>query len=134
MAREALTRQQLTALLQRANGRCERCGRYVVDEDTVEFEGRGEWWSVQHRKPAGMGGTTSPAFNSPANVALLCGHGTTGCHGWAETYRDDARVTGWLVSQSLDPATIPVMPLYRRRVLLTADWRYEEVPDGFVER
>ena len=81
-----------------------------------------------------MGGTRRPGTNSPANLLLLCGTGTSGCHGRVETYRQAARQLGWLLQQDDDPSTVPVYLSYlvtgptgeARNVLLTADGRYEE--------
>lgn len=52
--------------------RCVRCGR------------RADSW--QHRVPEGQGGPDD-AFN----CVPLCGSGTTGCHGWVEHNRQEAR-------------------------------------------
>lgn len=131
MSRALLTRDQLQLLLSRSNGHCERCGRFLMDPDDVELLGRGDWWTVQHRRPAGMGGTKSPAFNLPENVVLLCGNGTMGCHGWVEINRAVARdVEGWLVWQSQDPKLVPVLLHGERKVLLTTEWAYEEYVDA----
>ena len=35
--------------------------------------------------------------NTGANLVLMCGTGTTGCHGWAESNRAQAHDEGWLV-------------------------------------
>ena len=51
--------------------RCARCGKDVTYIQS----------SIQHRKARGMGGTNDPSINSPANLIVLCGSGTTGCHG-----------------------------------------------------
>jgi hypothetical protein len=81
----------------RAQNRCERCGT----ADALR-------WSLHHRKPRGMGGSKDPAMNSPANILLLCGSGTTGCHGWVESHREEAYETGLLVYRNDDPAETPV--------------------------
>lgn len=31
------------------------------------------------------------------NLVLLCGSGTTGCHGWVHAHPKDARAAGWIV-------------------------------------
>lgn len=54
-----------------------------------------------------MGGTRRP--DTCANLLLLCGSGTTGCHGWVESNRFAARAVGLLVSQRADPAQVPVL-------------------------
>lgn len=92
---------------------CERCGERDSD------------FSVHHRRPRGMGGSRDPLTDSAANLLLLCGSGTTGCHGWVEANRAAARDLGLLVRQGEDPATVPVQ-LLRGLVLLTSDG-YQEV-------
>ena len=107
-------------VLDRAGYRCEICGRLLHD---------GTMWtqaySVHHRRPRGMGGTTDPSANTPANLMLLCGTGTTGCHGYLESRRALARHGGWLLTQQQDPTTVPVIVHTRGRTLLTVDGRYE---------
>jgi len=75
---------------------CRRCGRWA------------DGGSIHHRRPRGMGGTSDPVVNLPANLVLLCGSGTTGCHGWVEANRVQAREDGWLVPMGVDPADVPV--------------------------
>lgn len=95
----------------RAGMRCERCGVYA------------EGGSVHHRRPRGMGGNKSAATSSPSNALLLCGSGTTGCHGWVESNRSEARDLGLLLRQHQDPAAVPVTLLVGR-VLLGAAGEY----------
>jgi hypothetical protein len=78
--------------------RCARCGKDVTYIQS----------SIQHRKARGMGGTNDPSINSPANLIVLCGSGTTGCHGHVEVNRREAREYGWAVSQYADPHDVPV--------------------------
>lgn len=90
---------------ERDRGACARCGLNVRKED------RGTSWSLHHRRPRGMGGTRHIWVNLPANLAVLCGSGTTGCHGWVEGNRSTAVDAGWLVSglgRTL-PADIPYL-------------------------
>lgn len=84
---------------ERAGGCCERCGKIITNE-----------YSIHHRKPRGMGGTSDPAVNSPANLVLLCGSATTpdGCHTAVERFRQSAITTGYIVTRTADPATIPI--------------------------
>lgn len=84
---------------ERAHGACERCGQTI----------RGDY-SIHHRKPRGMGGTTDPAANSPSNLVLLCGSATTpgGCHTAVEKFRESAISTGWIVPRVADPAKTPI--------------------------
>ena len=97
----------------RDNGSCARCGT------GLSFAQRGSQWSVHHRRPRGMGGTSELWVNQPANLVCLCGSGVTGCHGWVEANRADARDLGWLVSRNAKfvaaeiPVTYPDGRLYQ---------------------
>lgn len=64
-------------LWQRAKGRCEICGHDV----------NGAPFSRHHRSPRRMGGSTVAWINDITNLLLLCGTGTTGCHGAVESNR-----------------------------------------------
>ena len=106
----------------RAGGRCELCGVVLHD---------GASWvavhSVHHRLPRGMGGSRRADVHAPYALLLLCGSGTTGCHGRVESNREAAYAAGTLVRQSADPATVPVIVwayAAAGRVLLTADGDY----------
>ena len=90
--------------------RCVRCRRDLSD-------GSG---NLQHRRARGMGGTRKVDVNGPENLILLCGSGTTGCHGHVESHREEARRAGWAVSQADDPGRVPVT-YPGGRFLLTAD-------------
>ena len=76
----------------RDQGKCARCGRHVAHLE------RGRAWSIHHRRPRGSGGTSLDWVNQPANLVVLCGSGTTGCHGWVERERTKAFDLGLLVS------------------------------------
>lgn len=39
---------------------------------------------------------------------LLCGSGTTGCHGWVHGHPAEAYRLGWLVHSWHDPASVPL--------------------------
>jgi 5-methylcytosine-specific restriction protein A len=53
-----------------------------------------------------MGGTRRPETNSPSNLLVACYH----CHRTLiESKRDKALENGWLVKQSEDPETVPVL-------------------------
>ena len=71
--------------------RCARCGKDITYVQS----------SIQHRKARSMGGTNDPSINSPANLIVLCGSGTTGCHGHVEVNRREAR-------KYVDPHDVPV--------------------------
>ena len=89
-------------IVERDRGACVRCGR------TVDLSARGIGWSIHHRRPRGMGGSRNPVVSAPANGLLLCGSGTTGCHGAVEADRDAGRQQGFLVPQWRDPVDVPV--------------------------
>jgi len=93
---------------------CVRCGQ------GLRWEDRGHGWSMHHRRPRGMGGSKDPALALPSNALTLCESGTTGCHGWVETHRDEALEAGLLVSKWDDPGDIPV--LYRGELRLLTAW------------
>jgi 5-methylcytosine-specific restriction protein A len=79
---------------ERAQGFCERCG------GELGFE-------IHHRRPRGAGGTRRPESNLPSNGLLLCPKS----HRRIESHRAEAYEHGWLVRQTDDPATVPL--LYR---------------------
>ena len=84
---------------ERAGAACERCGKTITGSH-----------SIHHRKPRGMGGTQDPAANSPSNLVLLCGSATTpdGCHTAVERFRQAAINTGFIVTRTADPETVPI--------------------------
>lgn len=83
------------ALHQRAGSCCERCGIRATN--------------FHHRKNRSQGG-----LNELSNALLLCGSGTTGCHGWITEHPAEAYEMGWSVRSTDDPAT--------RRVRLVYGW------------
>lgn len=83
------------ALWARSGGRCERCDRAL---------GGGIGVSRHHRMRRRDGG------DRLSNLLLLCGSGTTGCHGWVTEHPDEAYANGWSVRAlaTTDPAEVPV--------------------------
>lgn len=81
------------------DGGCLRCG-----SDRWQVAGL----NAHHRK-----GRLGAGANDPANLVILCGSGTTGCHGWVHANPAEAYRTGWLVRRlgADDPAAIPVLDL-----------------------
>jgi hypothetical protein len=63
--------------------------------------------SIHHRRPRRMGGTRRSDVNEPANLMLLCGSGTTGCHGWVESHRKNALADGIILYDRDIPAEHP---------------------------
>lgn len=101
-------------VLMRAGGRCERCHEPVGIHPS----------SVHHRIPRGMGGTSDDVVNTVAALVLLCGSGTTGCHGWVESHRMEAYATGWLIRRGVDsktPETVPVADVTGMRWVIELD-------------
>lgn len=81
-------------------------------------------WSIHHRVPRGAGGAKHvPWINLPANLLLLCGSGTTGCHGWIEKHRAESIEKGWLMLRNsyLLPEDVQVHHAIHGVVLLTND-------------
>lgn len=104
----------------RDQGCCVRCGRSVLGGE------RGRDWSVQHRRARGAGGSRLPFINQAHNLILLCGSGTTLCHGWVEHYPTAAGEHGWAISRYDDPAARFVDHYLHGRVWLTADGHWTE--------
>lgn len=85
----------------------ERKGRALVsarDGGTCVKCRRGGAMNHDHRLNRSQGGDWSPS-----NGQLLCGSGTTGCHGWRTTHPRDAVIEGWAVAghSTLAPAEWP---------------------------
>jgi hypothetical protein len=95
-------------------GWCVRCGLAVGDGPQ----------SIHHRIRRSQGGS-----HQPDNLILLCGSGTTGCHGWVHAHPAAARDFGWLLKSTENPLDVPVA--YARQeggfteYWLTADGRRE---------
>lgn len=87
----------------RAQYRCELCGGSLD-----------QGMSVHHRKPRRMGGTKKSEINSPTNLLVLCGSGTTGCHGKVESNRLKAVEDGIILRDSDDPETTLVKDIRNR--------------------
>ena len=82
------------------------------DEQSCQWCGVPVWaraYSIHHRKPRQMGGTRDKRVNLPANGLVLCGLGTTGCHGYLESHRATAYVDGFLIRSLDDAETTPVV-------------------------
>lgn len=88
------------AFFKRERERCFRCGR------PLRFEDRGRGWSAHHRLPRQMGGVGRRAaeiVTDITNCLILCGSGTTGCHGWLESHRAIAEDHGYIVRRGINP-------------------------------
>lgn len=93
-AREEREAYELVEIRDRAT--CVRCGSH-------------EWITRDHRRNRSQGGRTVVE-----NLQLLCGSGTTGCHGWATTHPKEAVEQGFAVPGWAEPGEWPA-----RRMFLT---------------
>lgn len=89
--------------------------------------------SLHHRRPRGMGGTRRVEVHSVAALIDTCGHGTIGCHWYAEQNRTWALDRGLLVPNNgkgaaVDPAEVPLVLPSGRRVLLDEYGGYVAAP------
>ncbi|ALA48482.1 HNH endonuclease [Mycobacterium phage Lolly9] len=87
----------------RSEGFCERCTAWGN-------------LTLHHRKKRSQGGLWTAD-----NCVLLCGHGTTGCHGWIEHHPDLAEAQGWHVRPWQEPSEVPVLWRGNEWVLLTPE-------------
>lgn len=87
----------------RDRGYCVRCGAWLANVPG----------SIHHRLPRGRGGD-----DRVSGLVLLCGTGTTGCHGDVERDRAQAYDDGFLVTTGTDPSTVPVLTWEGWRYLL----------------
>lgn len=121
------TAAQRRLVYDRDGGRCARCG---IAADVVGF-------NDHHRQNRGMGGRQGDAratANLPARRVILCGSGTTRCHGWVTEHPDEAERAGLIVRRGggIDPAKVPVLT-WRGWILLddAGGWSScAEPPDG----
>ena len=82
--------------LARDGWQCAGCGKPAGGAYT--------WWSLQHRKARGVGGSSTPE-----NLVVLCGSATSpGCHRLCEDRDAGAHRRGLWVSSDEDPAAVPV--------------------------
>jgi hypothetical protein len=91
----------------RDRGYCVRCRRI----DPV--------WGVNrdHRKGRGVGGRTVVE-----NLQLLCGSGTTGCHGWKTQKPEEALEQGYTVPEWADPLEFPAARWFPEYGVLRLGW------------
>src|SRR5688572_18767891 len=111
-------RETVMKVLDRDGYRCVRCGAPAQGD-------RGVAWSLQHRKKRSAG-----VDNRPCNLIVLCGSGTTECHGWVESHPASAMWDGgWAVSAFAKPENVPVLvDRGSRWTYLTADGGYSDDP------
>lgn len=103
----------------REDGKCFHCGKQVAIYEGETYHDlpvvkRIAEFSIHHRKPRGMGGSNSLDINIFPNLIVLCGTGTTGCHGWVESHREQAYEEGLLIHSGIgNPILTPALSGYR---------------------
>lgn len=85
-------RKARALVTERDSGVCVKCGR-VHPIHGVNWD---------HRKNRSQGGRWEAS-----NGQLLCGSGTTGCHGWVTSHPKEALAEGWTVPGWADPRVWP---------------------------
>lgn len=111
------TKEVRRLVIARDLNRCQWCGRHVRTDSG--------WYSLQHRRARGMGGSKDKATNQPANLILVHGTGTTECHGFIESQPAQAIGRGFRIAAAADPAKVPYMDWTGREWMLTNDGRKE---------
>lgn len=96
--------------------RCVRCGRslYAVGG------------SRHHRKLRSQ--CTRVEKHQVQNLILLCGSGTTGCHGFVHKHPTIAYENGWCVKSFQDQLEVPVRT-WHGLVYLTTDGKYSSTKE-----
>lgn len=120
--------EALEIVQERDKGCCAFCHKPISGE-------RGRDWSLHHRRPAGMGGDKKPETHGPANLVLLCGSGTTYCHGRVESNRADAMARGYLLSRHAvnPPSSFAIEHAVHGYVYLLDDGSVRQVPSLWTE-
>lgn len=85
-----ITTKTRVSLHERAQGCCEICGAAGAT-------------NAHHRRNRSQGG-----HDGLSNLLLLCGSGTTGCHGFVTTEPNIAKRMGWTVRRISEPADVAV--------------------------
>lgn len=92
-----ITEQVRQIVIERDNFQCQWCGGRISHP-----------YSLQHRRARMMGGSSLPWINEPANLVLVHGTGTTGCHGTIESNPIEAEKRGFRLGPNDSPYTTPV--------------------------
>jgi hypothetical protein len=88
-------------VLKRDANHCQRCGRSIVDFQAAQH----------HRRRKGMGG--SALLERASILILVCGHGNTDfCHGEVHGNPDKAHEEGWMLWDTDDPETTPILTIH----------------------
>lgn len=108
-------RATVELIWQRAGGACENCALPLHRAD----RGKPFGWSVQHRVKKSHG-----VDNRPCNLLVLCGSGTTLCHGFVEEHPAKANELGLGLKSGQDPEREQFYGRFQRPVWLTNDGQY----------
>lgn len=117
MAKQKMSEETRALVVERDHGMCVVCGD-PLPENWPGF-------SVHHRKPRS---SAEPNLNSPANLAAICGSGTTGCHGWVHAHPEQSYEFGFLVPRGMDPAKWAIEHASHGAVYLLDDGSWMPVP------
>lgn len=92
---------------------CERCG---VAGDC----------SLHHRRKRSQ--LPKHRLWEPSNCVMLCGDGTSGCHGWVEANPQAAHVEGYHAFSWEEPSVVPVVLWHTGLVFLDDEGGFRPVP------
>ena len=90
----------LMLILQRDGDRCVLCGIPGTDYDPLV---------PHHRLNRGMGGSTDPAANSPANIIRIHASENGALEDARGVQRDHAVHAGWKLKRGMHPVSVPVL-------------------------
>lgn len=107
------TRRTRLLVIARDKSVCQWCGEWV--------ETSPGWYSLQHRRARMMGGSRLDWINQASNLVLICGTGTTQCHGFIEAHPLEAAGRGFRLSVGQYPSDAPLEDWAGRRWLLGPD-------------
>ena len=96
---------------------CVRCGRYLIGNPA----------SRHHRKLRSQASLAE--VHNPSNLILLCGTGTTGCHGWVHAHPAEACRYGWMVRSYREVWDIAVLSKKHGWIFLDDDGGWIHVED-----
>ncbi|GAA4221414.1 hypothetical protein FHR32_005075 [Streptosporangium album] len=89
--------------------------------------------SIHHRRNRGMGGSSDPRINDVTNLLVVCGDGTSGCHGMLtdRPWELDAEKHGWIIGRNsiADPALVPVLVAWLGWAYPLADGTWQVIED-----
>lgn len=107
------SREVRRQVIARDLSKCQWCGRHVRTESG--------WYSLQHRRARGMGGSRDAVTNQAGNLVLVCGTGTTECHGEIEGNPAQAIARGFRIAAGATPSRVALMDWTGREWLLQDD-------------